>query len=179
MTAVMSLQNLTDDEFENVVNRDVRGELDYETSLQLRTPENAERWYEQLLVLKRSVEAQFTANRAERNEKQQECMAKGPKGKTEWFAYRAQAERWRAGAARFKAGVEQRLAEARLLVDTKKANRYVDIVERERNEAIEEIVRLRRLIQTHHDHECGDECDDDSCAGDTMLWAILDEEPRF
>lgn len=172
-------ENHFDDHFDDLVNKDVRGFLDAETSELLREPEYAERWYNSLLVLKKSVEAQLTTNKAEQGEKHNECMKKGPAGKREWFEYKAQADRWRSGAVRFKAGVEERLREARGNRNEERGAQYIDVVTRERTQAREYALELRSAIFDHKTHVCDDRCDDDICIADTELWSVLDEEVPF
>lgn len=170
-----SFTDLTDDTFEDIVNKDVRGVLDPDSSARLRDPIIVDRWYNKLLVLKRSVEAQLAANGAERSERHRDFMAKGTVGKQEWFDYKAQADRWRASAVRFNSGVESKLAEARQLRSTTRGNAYVGLLEVERDDAVREVNKLRSAIRMHRDHICGSECNNDECVADDFLWSAVGE----
>lgn len=172
--AKVNLLDLSDEAFNAMVNQDVRGTLNPDTSALLRDPAIADRWYETLISLKRSVEAQLSANRAEQVQKQAEYVALGEGGKVLWMQARAGAEKWRAGAVRFKNGVEDRLAEARKHRNEARANMHISVLIGERDQAFKEVKRLRAAILTHREHECGASCDDDRCIADDNLWEELD-----
>lgn len=176
MTAVTDTP-ITEEEFIDVINADIRGTLDTDDAAWLRAPDNVEHWYQALCSMKTDVESQLTQKRAEVMSKQSECLAKGDAGRQEWFDFKAESERWRAGAVRFKTGLEVKLAEARGLRNVRRTDRYTDLILTEREKAYREVARLRLAILTHRDHECDERCTDEECTADNDLWTILDTEP--
>ena len=170
-----AVSEFTDDEFDRLVNDDVRGTALPWLAEQLRTPELADRWYEALLNLKKSLEVQLTADRAERSEKQSEFIKLGELGKPKWFAYRAARDSWRAGAVRLKNGVETRLREAKKLRAEHRSSQYTKLVTNERDFAWHSLERMRHVILAHKEHECTDECDIQGCVADLTLWSTLSE----
>lgn len=173
MPLVANISDLPTLEFQDLVNKDVRGELDPETSQQLRAPENLNRWYDGLLKLKRTVEAQLTSNQADLASKQADLLGRGQAGLQEWLAAKAAAERWRQGAIRFKNGVEERLAEAKRIRHETNESSFVASLVRERDRAMLEAARLRTAILEHKTTVLSDN-DDDST--DDRLWATLGTE---
>lgn len=170
---MIDLSLLSDDEFEDFVNRDVRGNLEPEFAAKLREPENINRWHDTLLRLKRSVDAQFSSARYELSSKQASYLTQGDKGRQMWLAARAASEKWRQGAVRFKNGVEERLAEAKRLRHSMAATSdFTQYVIAERDRAIAELERLRQAIEDHRKAVLNDE-DDDSV--DDILWAALNK----
>ncbi len=95
--------------------KDSRGISTPEEATMLRQPENLRGWRDALSELNTDLEAQFAENKAESQEVQNACYRKGFEGKQEWFEYKAGYDRWRAGARRFKRGIEARIKEARTL----------------------------------------------------------------
>lgn len=89
----------------------------------LRQPETKQRWHDALVALNKELEAQFSERRAAAELKQQQCLKRGPEGKGEWFAFRAQHQSWRAGATRFKSKVEERLSECKRLMRQARSDR--------------------------------------------------------
>lgn len=171
-TYSLDLTSLSDEAFNEIVNADVRGTADEQTSLALRDPMVVDRWYDTLASLKRSVEAQLTANRGEQAAKQAEFLRMGPSGKAMWLQSRAAAEKWRQGAIRFKNGVEDRMAEARRLRSHLDQNSYVRILARERDNAVKETMRLRSAIVKHRAAVELDQDEQDDI--DERLWAVVE-----
>jgi hypothetical protein len=93
-----------------LVTRDVKGGATETEKALLRRPETLKRWHDTLVGLNREVQAQFTERRAAADLEQHEYLRRGPEGKGEWFAYRAQYNAWRAGANRFRSRVEESLS---------------------------------------------------------------------
>lgn len=169
----VKLSELPDDAFNSIVNQDVRGTLSNELSEMLRDPALAERWYDSLQVLKRSVESQLSANKAERAQKIAEYDILGPGGTAMWVQARVSTEKWRSGAVRFKNGVEDRLTEARRSRNQSRADMLLSIVITERNEALTEVRKLRTAIIGHREHTCDSECIEE-CIADEQLWTVLE-----
>lgn len=168
----IDLVSLSDEAFNEIVNADVRGTADEHTSHALRDPMVVGRWYDTLVSLKRSVEAQLTANRGEQAGKQAEFLRLGPSGKPMWLQSQAAADKWRQGAIRFKNGVEDRMAEAKRLRSTIERDSYIRILIQERDQAVKEAMRLRTAIL---EHKTAVELDRDEPEDiDDRLWAAVD-----
>jgi hypothetical protein len=147
----------------------------------LRTPEVADRWYQQLVTMKKSAEAQLAAKSADDKEKRitLTLVAKEFPEKKEEMLRRADEARagylkWRAGVLRFRSGVEERLAEAswrRRMSVSLIPSALID----ERNQLLSQVSALTDAIKTHRasmaDLEEADEADE-------LLWATLEEGPR-
>lgn len=178
MITVETLQAMDDEAFRSVVNDEIRGLSDPQVSQLLRGPLIVERWYHALQIMQRSVEGQLAAKKAEAKSKKAELLRQ-PNGKVQWQQYNRSANIWRAGALRFKSGLEMALFEADKLryqisgVDRTKA------ALNERNLAIAEAERLKIAIRAHRDHvlgRCTEECDGDQCIADDELWSVLGEQ---
>lgn len=174
LDADMRLQELSDEEFDEIVNQDVRGILDEETSVQLREPLNLERWHDMLLTLKRRVEVQLAANRGEQAAKQAEYLSLGSQGKVLWLRYKSQNERWRQGAIRFKNGVEDKLSEAKRTRSVSRSENFPSILIRERDGAIQQVMTLRNAIIQHRIATVNEEGDQEEL--DSHLWDLADNE---
>jgi hypothetical protein len=90
--------------FKSVVNSDIRGELDEETADALRSPKVALHWYNMLVTTKRSIETQLAIFKIEKVQKF------GRPGYDTWVEDKL---KWKTGALRFKASVEEQIAEAK------------------------------------------------------------------
>jgi hypothetical protein len=169
--ATSTLSDLSEQSFHDIVNADVRGTLDSETSKMLRQPENVARWHDTLLDMKRSVEAQLTAKKGELIAQRAEFMALGERGKPLLANAAAAAEKWRQGAIRFKNGVEAKIAEAKHLLSGPARDQYIRRLVDERQEVMRSNVKLLTAITQHRaaveNGEEGDEVDD-------HLWSVLD-----
>lgn len=168
-----NISELPVSEFQDLVNRDVRGELAPSVSSQLREPQNLNLWHDTLLKLKRTVEAQLTSNRADLIAKQAELATKGSKGTAEWLAVKASAERWRQGAIRFKNGVEERLAEAKRIRNQVIEESFTSSLVKDRDRAMVEAAKLRSAILEHKEAVLSDKDDE---ATDDRLWGVLGSE---
>lgn len=167
----MDLHLLNDDDFTELVNRDVRGNLEPDTSALLREPPNINRWHDTLLRLKRNVEAQLTSSRSDLLSKQATYIQRGTSGKLQWIEAKAQAEKWRQGAIRFKNGVEERLLEAKGLRRTMRSTDFQATLVSERDKAVAEMTRLRSAILDHKQGVLDESLDEDFV--DDRLWASL------
>ncbi len=99
-----------------LVTSDVKGRATEAESASLRRAETLQRWHDALVALNKETQAQFAERRAAADLKQQECLQRGPAGKNEWFAFRAQHNAWRAGTIRFKSELEETLSECKRLL---------------------------------------------------------------
>lgn len=107
---------MTDQDFKDIVEEDVKGEIPKYEREMLERPENLRRWHDELVDLKRGIEAQFNAKRAEAVAEQRDCYEMGKEGKAKWFSYRAEHEDWRRRANHFKARVERRITEVKAMI---------------------------------------------------------------
>ena len=98
------LLDLRDEAFKSIVNSDIRNELDTETADALRSPEVSRRWYNMLVATKRSIETQLAIFKIERVQKF------SLPGFDIWLEEKL---KWKTGALRFKASVEEQIAEAK------------------------------------------------------------------
>lgn len=168
--ATNPLSKLSQEEFSEVVALDIRDNATKTQSKYLRTPEIADRWYQELLARKRSVEAQFSASRAERIQKIIEAkdnktvavMIQPPRENRPatyedmtFDEYLAYSEKWRSGAIYFLSGIENRLAESKRFRISNAVNKYASAI-REHKESF-----------TAEDEETWS-------AEDEKLWAVLE-----
>lgn len=140
---------------------------------QLRqSPEVLDRWYYTLIELKRSVESQLAARRADTDAKQSHLLSRSDtRSKNEWLTVKGDFETWRGGALRFKNGVETALLEAKSL----RGQSGVDSALADRDRYIHKVQVLLEAIRKHQDHDCNQtDCPDDRCLGDEELWGTLE-----
>jgi hypothetical protein len=177
MMTTETLRTMDDESFRSLVNDEIRGNAEPEVTKLLRSPELVDRWYNALQIMQKSVEGQLAAKKAEAKSKKTE-LTRQANGRQKWLQYNKSANIWRAGALRFKSGLEMALFEADQLryqingVD--KAKQAIG----ERNVAIAEAERLKSAIRAHRTHvlgQCPEECDGDYCVADEDLWAVLGE----
>lgn len=158
------LLNMDDDEFRQAVDQEVRGTLPTEVSLALRDPRLSQRWYLALIQMKKSVESQLGAKRSDLVN-----MRETDNGR--WDQELANFHRWRAGAVRFKSGVEERLIEirrSRLVVFPTE-----EVLTEQRNWALEKMQCLVKGI-VEHQRTVSQEYDEDVSDADKKLWKLVD-----
>lgn len=162
-----SLATVSDEEFRRFVDEDVRrsqpvkdhstgrkrdrtaaeiAELE-EIHQELRSPEVLERWYNCLLLAKKSVEAQLGAKRADLNAR---------RDRSNYDELQLEFNRWKAGTLRFLNAVEEKLLEARSL-------RYRTYVP-----------QLRSAIESHRQAVLNDQ---EPEPADERLWSVLKDLP--
>jgi hypothetical protein len=170
--------DLPQEEFRRLVDDDTRGKAPASLSAQLRAPDCAPRWYRTLRAMQQSVEGQLASKNSESDAVMLEYKAKlellGDDDVqraliiAEMQRRKARDKTWRAGALRFKSGLEDKLLEARqLMPDDMISERIAD----ERNRALGLVVNLKHAIQRHHDDFPKDEEPSDS---DLELWRVLE-----
>lgn len=98
------IQNMSDNEFRRLVDSEVRGNSGSSVRSLLHDPSIDKRWYFTLLTMKKSVESQLGAKRADLA-----TRVNNPDYESDKIEYFT----WRGGALRFKNGVEDRLLEIR------------------------------------------------------------------
>jgi len=107
MDQSQTLLNSSEEDFRRVVDEEVRGCLKQETCTALRSPPLLNRWYLALISMKKNVESQLGSKRSD-------LIKIRPELTPEEYEQRlVEFHRWRAGAIRFKNGVEDRLLEVR------------------------------------------------------------------
>lgn len=158
-----ALVELSDDAFEALVNGDVRGTATGDTSAFLRSPENARRWLQTLLRLKRKVESQFMSHRADLILFQAQCMKRGPSGLLDYKQYEGQEEKWRSNAIRFLHGLEEAIAEAKDLTGANDRSGVTMLLQAE-------IERLRDAIREHKNMNW-----ESATENDLILWRFIDD----
>lgn len=135
-------------EFNAQVNSDIRDQSTPDVHDALRRPENLDRWILTLTQLKRTTESQLASYRATMAEARTTIT-----DRDEWLVYKAEQERWRSNAIRFKNGTENKLDEAKYLYNESLAGLVA---------AIEEHKHLMTLD--------GDE----PTEADLALWSVID-----
>src|SRR5215207_2318043 len=131
----------TDHPLRELVACDARGRATEEEAAHLRKPEVLEHWTDALHELLTDISAQFQERKAALKRKRIECLARGEAGRQEWYEYSANNEKWKAGALRFKAGLEKSMREAKRLEHEHKQRAVAE--ERESLHEVLEDVRVR------------------------------------
>lgn len=132
-------------DFRARVEADIRGQIDPS----LRSPENARAWYDELIAIRQDVETQLSRRKAEIEAFKLECQEKnGALWHGEYSAERARYERWRATAVAFLRRVNQRIAEAKRVLDLDRAkvNQAFEALRAENDRLREENLRLSRRL---------------------------------
>lgn len=101
---------MSDHQFAKIVNDDVREAVSEADAQFLRAPEQLDRWQNELIKIKLSVEKQLANKRADRAKARTEITTR-----KDWLGYCAEIERWRASTIRLLNGVDLRLVEVRNL----------------------------------------------------------------
>lgn len=166
----VDLLALSDEEFRSVVdgavrNRDPEDDDARAIRSDLLRPEIVDKTYFALIASKKSVEGQLAAKRADYVKSRARTRHPDALRRIE-ETYRG----WRAGALRFKSGVEEFLVEVRAARDRNGEDNYL---RKERNDSLVAFEQLRRAVIEHRDHVCGPECDN-TCIADENLWRLVD-----
>jgi len=136
-------------EFEELVQADIRNEASDEESQELRDPENAQEWHDEILGIIRRIDVQLSNSHAERL-----------KLRRDYDDAVARKLEWRASALGFRALAEKRLAEAKELL------RQGEI----------EIIKLgqyEEAIRIHHEAVRGDQPAAAAEQADQQLWSTV------
>lgn len=106
---------MTQEELIEIIKEDAKGKARPVDSVWLRKPENVLRWRDELVLLKKDVEAQLTERKAKFDDAHNQCRdLEG--GKRIYFNIKVEFDKWKAGAIRFKTSIEARLVEADRLI---------------------------------------------------------------
>lgn len=169
------LAGLSREDFRRAVEDDMKGKLSPAEAESLRTdPELVGRWHSTLVQMKRSIESQIAAKRAETKADKQRLLIDGiPQSDPRFLQIDESFNRWYAGVSRFKHGVETTLVEAND-VRNRVFDRISEILAiQERNKAFQLADLYREAIEAHRDHQCTDDCDEQGCPADEDLWSVL------
>jgi len=98
------LLELYSEAFKSIVDSDIRGTCDQETVDSLRHPDVVRKWHTCLVGIKRSIETQLATFKIEKVQK-----ASNP----DYESWCADRNKWKLGALRFKASVEEKIAESK------------------------------------------------------------------
>lgn len=137
--------------FRVFVNDDIRNRAHEDVGRALRSSECVDRWYRALVSMKRNAELQITLDRADRSAERARLDGASD-GKQLWMQYVKERDQWAAGNARFKAGVEDKIDEAKSI----------------RNRPNNRIKELETAIINHRK-----EMEADASSADEDLWAVL------
>lgn len=98
------MSSITNEEFKNLVAKDVRRESDNYIDI---LSQDFRMWLDELNVLLRDVEIQLSAQKGRISEKRVQL---GPEwNNNEWYRFKATEDKWKVTALRFKASVEERI----------------------------------------------------------------------
>lgn len=158
MATDIDLLAIPEPEFRSVVDDAIRGHLTEEMAQRLKSPEIVDRTYLTLVSIKKNVEGQLAAKRADYI-KSRSLLHDDPRGLR---AAEKTYQTWRGGALRFKSGVEEFMVSIRGLREKPgQAENYYIAYQ-----------TLKQAIVQHKNHWCGDECLED-CVADETLWTVL------
>lgn len=102
---------------EKLVLDDVNGVAREEDADTLRADEDSVReWLAVLTRMSQDIDAALAQIRADVEQRRQDCLATGPKGKDRFFSFKAQREEERAALIKQKAAIVERMKEARDLL---------------------------------------------------------------
>lgn len=135
---------MNDNDFNLLVNADIREDASKADQEWLYQPENLDRWIAELTKIKMNVEKQLAGARYD------VAKARATMDEEELRQWYVDHEKWRAGVIRFKTGVDKKLVEVKNLRSS-------------------EVERYRLAIQRH----C-DTIGDDAGTADEELWSVLD-----
>lgn len=179
--AVDILLTMDVQDFSDVVDRDIRGNERLQRDEQplhalyseaLRGQDVCERWYQELVQMKKSTELTIAAKGMDDKARRAKLQSEGSHGKAR-DTYRHHLQ-WRAGAVRFLTGVEARLSEANYCRRKHWGSSLPSHIIFERDELSAYVRLLRRAILEHRDDYLSHDGDEPSDA-DAKLWSVLDQ----
>lgn len=156
-------------DFRSIIDDDTRDKVSAELAAGLRSPQVVGRWYEALMAMQMSVEGQLAAKTAESKGRVAHLKAQGKDATLVQFE-QAKFERWKAGAIRFKSGLEQKLLEAKRILRDANDPLISDRTAEERNRALARVALLEDAIRRHRD---AFPREDDPSDADEELWGYV------
>lgn len=169
----VALDQLSQEDFENLVSTSLGREVDPEVWDALTEPLVIHRTKNYLTGLRADVQNQVAAANAQLEEIRAECMSRGGEGRREFSEAKAAQADWRQRTAHFRRLVERRVAfvKARLAAQNPKGPASAPgtgKVARKHNRAALET--LARAVLAHRDRVLSGEGDE---GDDEALWALL------
>jgi hypothetical protein len=162
------LQRMADDEFEVLVDRDIRDFDSEELAAVLRSEEVAPRWHNTLLIMQRRLNDHLEVFNAQVKADLAGARLTGDRQSV--LELEAQAERKRASAIRFKSHLRERLREAeQVLQRIGKPVAFERLIE-QRDRALARVALLEDVIRQHR---AAFAVDTGRCAADLELWSHI------
>lgn len=124
ITHALDLDNLTDEQFADLVAQDVRNNIAPELASFIRLPQNLSRWRKSLTELMRSLDFQLSCQRQETTRTISDMTVKGSSHE-DIQNYIVGVQKWKTSTLRFKRAAEQKLGE----VKTLQSNLYHSLIE--------------------------------------------------
>jgi len=157
------LNDSDEETFKMHVNNDVRNQASVEISGSLRSSVCVGRWYRTLVSMKRNAELQVTLDKIDRSERKLNHETNPTdNGRLMWLEYVLERDKWAAGNARFKAGVEDKIDEAKSIRDQAPTKVIMTTAMPARIKTLEEAITAHRT-----------EMWSEASKADTTLWAVL------
>ncbi|MFE1451971.1 hypothetical protein [Streptomyces olivaceoviridis] len=164
------LSELDDEQYEDLaITQAHPGSRDPEIWSQLSSPEHIERTRAVLANVHARTAAALRRRKTEREAFQQECHARGEAGKKEWFATRAEYEKWRRGAAGFHQMVQSAISD---LGKAQRNHNRKALTQRSSQEAREALRKLSIAVQRHQAQHA--KAGSIAEQQDYELWQLLD-----
>jgi hypothetical protein len=151
---------INSENFREVVEAEIRGEVSQAQAKWLREPQNVERWYWDLIAVKKNIESQLGSRKAYLLASKGLSDEQLKEKKQDFYL-------WKAKILRFKSGTEERIIEARQLRRTSWLRE--DVILEERNAALETVSILRSAIYAHQQANRNM----DPTSADQKLWNML------
>jgi phosphopantetheinyl transferase (holo-ACP synthase) len=173
-----SMRDLTNDEFQRIVNADIRNQASSAEYECLRTdPSLVDRWHSTLTAMKKSVENQFSAKEAEAKALRAELEARGDHDGARQVLI--DHLKWKAGVTRFKSGLEEKLAEASWRYREIGSASLAETIRQERNLLAQRNIQLKtyilQLLDKIDAHRDDLDEDDNFSKADLELWELAKE----
>jgi hypothetical protein len=162
------LQKLADDEFEVLVDRDIRDLDSEELATVLRSDEVAPRWHNALLTMQRRLNDHLEVFNAQVKADLAGARLAGDRQSV--LELEAQAERKRASAIRFKSHLRERLRESEQVLQQAGTPVAVERVINQRNRALARVALLEDVIRQHRASFL---VDGGRSAADAELWSHI------
>lgn len=177
MSLLDQIAELNDEDFRDLVDRDLRRENTDAEAAALRSPALVDRWYSVLVGMLKSVDGQLAAKKedfeahkarikaqfveAEQalaearikrdNARIHAAEARNRTLRQEWASITEKYSRSRAATLRFKSGLEETMVEARAIRDKVQNRLYEHVVAQERNHYAERVQTLEKAIAEARD----------------------------
>jgi hypothetical protein len=173
MDLINHISALDDEDFRDLVDRDLRRKNSQEEADALRSPALVDRWHTVLVAMTKSVDGQLSAKRhdfeahkqrlkgqlletdaelAEARRRRdrtavQKCEEKARGFRAEWAGAAERYAKERAATLRFKSGLDETLVEARLHRDRTRDRLFEHVVTEERNRLATRVRKLETALQ--------------------------------